>query len=81
MSFFFVHFFTSIHARITCVFHVSFKTSELLLLNASLIRDTLLYQNACFFIKFIKEGGGSNPFIKILAKVWYVMKKAKKSEK
>ena len=37
--------------------------------------------NACFFIKFINEGGGSNPFINFFAKVWYVMKKAKKGKK
>ena len=35
-----------------------------------------------FFYKLYKRVGGvSNPFIKILAKVWYVMKKAKKGEK
>ena len=44
------------------------------------LRDADLCQNACFFIKFINGGGGGeNPFIKKLAKVWYVMKKTKKS--
>ena len=44
------------------------------------LRDALWFQNACFFIKFIK-GGESNPFIKILTQIWCVMKKSEKSEK
>ena len=30
-----------------------------------LVRDAVPYQNACFFIKFTKGGGGSFPFIKV----------------
>ena len=36
------------------------------------LKDADLNQNACFFYKVYK-GGGSNPFIKILANIWYAI--------
>ena len=46
------------------------------------LRDALPYQNACFFIKFIKEGGRVKPVYKNFgANLVCYEKKAKKSEK
>ena len=38
------------------------------------IYGTLTRAKTPVFLKFIKEGGGSNPFIKILPQIWYVAK-------